>query len=99
LKTPTVPNAEKPRTAGLCGRSGAEKPPGLYLVLLSNRQVLSGFPHRRLKAGANSADACPGCRDATLAPKAAHSGSQVATTLEREEPPTAGWLHLQGVVS
>ena len=26
--------------------------------------------------GANSADACPGCRDATLAPKAAHSGSQ-----------------------
>jgi len=52
-----------------------------------------------LKAGANSADACLGCRDATLAPKAAHSGLQGATTLEREEPPTAGWLHLQGVVS
>ena len=59
-KTPTVPNAEKPRTAGLCGRAGAETTPGLYLVLLSNRQVLSGFPHRRLKAGANSADTLSG---------------------------------------
>ena len=37
------------------------------------------FPIGGAKAGANSADACPGCRDATLAPKAAHSGSQGRT--------------------
>lgn len=36
------------------------------------------FPIGGAKAGANSADACPGCRDSTLAPKAAHSGSQGA---------------------
>lgn len=35
-------------------------------------------PAAGAKAGANSADACPGCRDSTLAPKAAHSGSQGA---------------------
>jgi len=44
-KTPTIQNAEKPRTAGLCGRSGAETTPGLYLVLLSNRWVPSTVPH------------------------------------------------------
>ena len=71
--------------AGLCFYRTAEFP--------------AQFPIGGAKAEANSADACPGCRDATLAPKAAHSGSQVATTLEREEPPTAGWLHLQGMVS
>ena len=50
-KTPTIPNAEKPRTAGLCGRPVAETPPGLYLVLLSNRQVPSTVPHRRGESG------------------------------------------------
>ena len=37
------------------------------------------FPIGGAKAGANSADACPGYRDATLTPKAAHSGSQGRT--------------------
>ena len=37
------------------------------------------FPIGGAKAGANSADVCPGCRDAILAPKAAHSGSQGRT--------------------
>ena len=36
------------------------------------------FPIGGAKAGANSADACLGYRDATLATKAAHSGSQGA---------------------
>ena len=39
---------------------------------------MAQLPIGGAKAGANSADACPGCRDATLVPKAAHSGSQGA---------------------
>ena len=41
-------------------------------------EQLEQLADRRGESGANSADACPGCRDATLAPKAAHSGSQGA---------------------
>ena len=42
-------------------------------------EQLEQLADRRGESGANSADACPGCRDATLAPKAAHSGSQGRT--------------------
>ena len=56
MKAPTSRKAEKRRTAGLCGRTGAKTPAVLYLVLLSNRQILS--PSRlpsAVKAGPNGA--------------------------------------------
>ena len=69
---------KSPALRGFVGGPGRKRHRAFILCFYRTGGFPAQFPIGGAKAGANSADACLGCRDATLAPKAAHSGLQGA---------------------
>ena len=67
---------KSPALRGFVGGPGRNRHRAFILCFYRTGRFPAQFPIGGAKAGANSADTCPGYRDATLAPKAAHSGSQ-----------------------
>ncbi len=70
---------KSPALRGFVGGPGRKRHRAFILCFYRTGGFPAQFPIGGAKAGANSADACLGCKDATLAPKAAHSGSQGRT--------------------
>ena len=71
--------SESPALRGFVGGPGRKRHRAFILCFYRTGRFPAQFPIGGAKAGANSADACLGYRDATLATKAAHSGSQGRT--------------------
>ena len=70
---------KSPALRGFVGGPGRKRHRAFILCFYRTGGFPARFPIGGAKAGTNSADACLGCRDATLAPEAAHSGSQWRT--------------------